>query len=186
MDTDFFKLKASAIQKIEGILKNTEQEVFRLLQNTKYVFPHGTLLKSGKISRGENYNGYPFLILDYPRLNSSESLFLFRTMFWWGNFFSSTLHIKGKFFEEIKENMINAKDRFSGQNSFVFKGEDEWVHDLNHSSYFKVNTLTQNEWADILKSQSFLKISVKTDLKAYSEVSRASLELLSNFLSLSD
>src|SRR6187549_876336 len=50
-----------------------------------------------KISRGENYKGLPYVVLDYPRLFTSEHVFAIRTHFWWGNYFSVTLHLKGQF-----------------------------------------------------------------------------------------
>src|SRR5687767_11488510 len=48
-----------------------------------------------KISKGENYEGLPYLILDYPRFFKPDNIFAVRTMFWWGNFFSTTLHLSG-------------------------------------------------------------------------------------------
>jgi hypothetical protein len=50
---------------------------------------------SPKISRGEYYMGLPYVILDYPRESKDQNLFFIRSMFWWGNFYSSTLHISG-------------------------------------------------------------------------------------------
>src|SRR4051812_25707955 len=58
-----------------------------------------------KISKGENYMGLPSLIFDYPRLSSANDLFFIRTMFWWGNFFSSTLHLSGKYKEKMQKNI---------------------------------------------------------------------------------
>jgi hypothetical protein len=50
---------------------------------------------NGKISRGENYQLLPYIILDYPSYFSRNNIFAVRTMFWWGNFFSITLHLSG-------------------------------------------------------------------------------------------
>ncbi|RYG35601.1 MAG: hypothetical protein EOO01_31385, partial [Chitinophagaceae bacterium] len=51
---------------------------------------HAVLFNSPKIARGENYEGLPYVMLDYPRLFGKENIFAFRTMFWWGNFISVT------------------------------------------------------------------------------------------------
>jgi hypothetical protein len=48
-----------------------------------------------KISKGENYRGLPYVMLDYPRIFGKEDVFAIRTMFWWGHYFSVTLHLKG-------------------------------------------------------------------------------------------
>src|ERR1700744_546088 len=53
--------------------------------------------KEPKISKGENYKGLPWVMLDYPRVFGREEVFAIRTMFWWGHGFSVTLHLKGKF-----------------------------------------------------------------------------------------
>ena len=42
---------------------------------------------SPKISRGEQYLGLPYVMLDYPRIFSKENVFAIRTFFWWGNYF---------------------------------------------------------------------------------------------------
>ena len=48
-----------------------------------------------KIAKGENYLQLPYVLLDYPRCFDKENIFAIRTMFWWGNFFSITLHLSG-------------------------------------------------------------------------------------------
>ena len=56
---------------------------------------------SPKISKGENYEGLPWVMLDYPRYFTANDVFAIRTYFWWGNFFSITLHVKGKFQQQF-------------------------------------------------------------------------------------
>src|SRR3954452_928432 len=46
-----------------------------------------------KISRGENYRGLPYVMLDYPRIFSKDHTFAIRSFYWWGNFFSITLQL---------------------------------------------------------------------------------------------
>src|SRR5580700_4684754 len=73
------------VQNLFGILAvkmKTELETISL--------PDEPLQTNPKISKGENYNGLPYVILDYPRLFSKENVFAIRTMFWWGNYFSVT------------------------------------------------------------------------------------------------
>src|SRR5271169_1886033 len=40
-----------------------------------------------KISRGEQYKGMPWVMLDYPRVFGKEDVCAIRTMFWWGHYF---------------------------------------------------------------------------------------------------
>ncbi len=39
-------------------------------------------------------------MLDYPRAFGRDSIFACRTFFWWGRFFSLTLHLAGRSWNE--------------------------------------------------------------------------------------
>ena len=44
-----------------------------------------------------------------PAVFSKENIFAIRTMFWWGNFFSISLHVSGKYFKtEIDFSKLSA------------------------------------------------------------------------------
>ena len=76
------------------------------IKKKKLVFPHAVDALNGKIFRGENYRQLPYLVLDYPKHFSKESVLAFRTMLWWGNFFSCTLHLQGKALDERRSSLI--------------------------------------------------------------------------------
>ena len=61
---------------------------------------------SPKISKGENYNGLPYVMFDYPRFFTKENVFAVRTFFWWANYFSVTLHLKGEYKEMFAETIF--------------------------------------------------------------------------------
>jgi hypothetical protein len=46
-----------------------------------------------KITKGENHELLPYVVLDYPKINTKEFPILLRTMFWWGKYFSFNLFI---------------------------------------------------------------------------------------------
>src|SRR6185437_142624 len=48
---------------------------------------------SPKISRGENYRGLPWVMLDYPGVLGRDDVMAIRAMFWWGHAFIVTLHL---------------------------------------------------------------------------------------------
>src|SRR5215207_444248 len=98
-NADIILTKNRVLEKIKGLLQLVEQEQLSIIHNEK---PDGAVFGVGpKISKGEQYAGLPYLILDYPRVSGPEGLFFIRHMFWWGNFFSSTLHVSGKYKQEI-------------------------------------------------------------------------------------
>ena len=86
--------------------------------------------KSGKISKGENYLGLPYAILDYPAIFKKENVFAIRTMFWWGNFFSITLHISGR--KRMREINISKLVENLREKNFLFCiNKKEWEHNFD-------------------------------------------------------
>ena len=90
---------------------------------------------SPKISKGENYRGLPWVMLDYPRFFGREEVFAIRTMFWWGHAFSTTLHLKGKY-RELYLPVIEKHWAVLADAGFrVGVSEDEWQHEHGDHNY---------------------------------------------------
>ncbi|HRN57846.1 MAG TPA: hypothetical protein PLL71_15410, partial [Agriterribacter sp.] len=105
-----------------GLLANSYGMLFAALSSAEGISHHP------KISRGENYNGLPYVILDYPKHFTRDHIFAIRTMFLWGNDFSITLHLKGRykalFGEALYENAALLK-----QHGWCMQvSGDEWQH----------------------------------------------------------
>src|SRR5688500_2015672 len=75
-------------QRIIGKVFNLFGELAEMLQTQiQTVSLSGPVIKlSPKIARGENYEGLPYVMFDYPRYFSREHVLAIRTFFWWGNF----------------------------------------------------------------------------------------------------
>ena len=93
--TDWILTKNHILQKVKQLFSNLQSRQHLILQGMLSLQPE-IVNSSPKISKGENYKGLPWLVLDYPRLFEKESFFAIRTLFWWGNFFSTTLHLVRK------------------------------------------------------------------------------------------
>src|SRR5688572_33065082 len=91
-DAQVILTKNSIIQKTVALLSHV-QEVL-LPQAPSFI---QATSPSPKISKGENYKGLPYVILDYPRIAKAQDLFFIRSMFWWGQLFSSTLQVSGSY-----------------------------------------------------------------------------------------
>ena len=132
-DSRFLLEKRKILKKISYGLGEVEITLKELINQGGYHFPEGTLTKSGKISRGENYKGLPYLVLDFPRYSENEQIFIFRTMFWWGNYFLCLL---------ITQNCgytINANE--AGSNLLINLGESPWDYDIAGSDWAPLNSL---------------------------------------------
>lgn len=149
-------------QLLEGVYEEQQVTVERSMKG------HMLFDVPGKISRGENYLGLPYLILDYPR-RSDEGLFFIRTMFWWGRSFSSTLHLSGSY-------KLNYLDKI--QNSYgllrdfsIGIHENPWIHHFEKDNYRLLAGLSEKEFRDACASGDHLKLGMPVSLGDWPQAS---------------
>jgi hypothetical protein len=111
-----------------------------------------------KISKGEHYKGLPYVMLDYPRLFSNLHVLAIRTQFWWGNYFSVTLHLKGLYRERYMGRCVAAHAELAGDGYLLALGEDEWEHEMREPWYRPIASLSPQAFAAAMDSMPFLKI----------------------------
>lgn len=144
--------------------------------------PREVAATSPKISRGENYKGLPWVVLDYPRLFTKENVFAVRTLFWWANYFSMTLHLKGiykkMFLEKIKENI----SFFSDANFYVNINTNEWQHSLHENDYILLKHADAIKLENDFAQTDLLKLSVKVDLDQWNQAQQVLVELFGKIM----
>lgn len=102
--------------------------------------PEGLIQNPPKISRGEKYEGLPYLMLDYPRQFSRENILALRTFFWWGNHCSVTLHCRGEHLAQVRRAIGRSMNRLQTDNYSISFDGDEWVHDLSAAPHHLAGT----------------------------------------------
>lgn len=122
---------------------------------------------SPKISKGENYLGLPYVVLDYPRISSGQDLLFIRSMFWWGHFFSSTLQVAGAYKGQAVEKLAAAHNILAEKNYSVGIHSDPWQHHFDPANYQAINTLLPEEFRKILTQQSHIKIAARWSLSEW-------------------
>lgn len=144
-------------------------------------FPQDALTVSPKISRGENYKGLPYVMLDYPRLFTSAHVLAIRTHFWWGNYFSVTLHLKGLYKDRYVPALLNYYPEFCNEEYFLCSGQDEWEHELAPPSFTAVSDLSFQMFENLVREMPFVKLARQFPLedwdKMHESIGRAQLEL---------
>jgi hypothetical protein len=132
-----------------------------ILKKYSSQLPEEVLKISPKISRGENYKGLPWLVLDNPRYFQHNNIFAIRTMFWWGNFFSITLHVSGKNKNDLLKNLNNNVSLLAKNDFYIYNETKEWEHDIDPGSYKKLSAINEDELQKIFSANNFLKLAVK-------------------------
>lgn len=137
-------------------------------------FPSEAVQYPPKISKGENYLGLPWVILDYPRLFSRDEVFAIRTMFWWGNFISVTLQLKGKFTSIYGMKILHHHQMLSDHNFYLCIENDEWRHEFRSDNYIPFRDANLAEAEKHLVQKSFCKIAARIPVgewnNAYSRI----------------
>jgi len=171
-DADLILTKNRVIEKAGWLLADLQQVYYMVLQNKEINLPDEIRKSSPKISKGEYYEGLPYLILDYPRYFTRPDIFAIRTMFWWGNFFSITLHLSGiyknKFIHQIKNDLSILK-----KNDFhISTGENEWAHHFEKNNYLHLQMMDENFIEQKLNEGSFIKLAKKYPINTWHRVSK--------------
>src|ERR1700761_6820389 len=135
--------KNNIIQKVYALFGMVAEEMQKLL--LLHPVPDEVYNSSPKIARGENYSGLPYVMLDYPRFFSSQDVFAIRTFFWWGNYFSITLHLKGSYTVWAVDQVKNNFELLKSSGFYLATSSDEWQHDLHQEHYTSIADLTASE-----------------------------------------
>jgi len=183
-DVAFLYTKKEVTDKIFELFNDIRNELKKIVSNSEFEFPEGMDTSMGKITKGENYNLLPFIVLDYPKLFTQESIFAYRVMFWWGNFFSFTLHLRGEALHNHSKQLINNIERLKNKNFYYCLNNNEWEYHYNSDNYQLIDHITTDEIKAYIQKRDFVKISRKLELKDWNDVKKESIQALSDYLML--
>jgi hypothetical protein len=149
MDPEWILTKNSIIGKVVGLLAALSEDYRPVWENAH--LPGGAHPSTHKITRGENYKGLPWVVLDYPRIFGKEDILAIRTLFWWGRHFSITLHLKGRY-KELFLPVIqkNWKD-LSSAGFHIGISDNEWQHEHTPENYQPMDGGVPSTGHDFLK-----------------------------------
>ena len=175
---DIILTKNAILQKIKSFFEELQVKQMDVLKDYATRFPADITKISPKISRGENYKGLPWLVLDNPRFFQHNNIYAIRTMFWWGNFFSITLHLSGNNKLYFSEKLLKNISILKMNEVYIYNGANEWAHDLDPNSYKKLATTDDVELEKIISANSFLKLAIKSPIDSLEAIEE---KLLRNY-----
>ncbi|MGX5818684.1 hypothetical protein ACWKWU_10840 [Chitinophaga lutea] len=161
LDADFLLRKNRITGKVYGL--------FGALQEQLAADPGiaGAGSQPAKISKGEQYRGLPWVVLDYPRTFGRDDIFACRTFFWWGRFFSATLHLAGHSLERYREGLRALQGPLGDWHVCV--QDDAWEHHFEPENYRRTDTLTAAEWEKRM-AEPFVKLAKRYDLMEWENI----------------
>lgn len=109
-----------------------------------------------KLSKGEQYKGLPYRILDYPRIFNKDDVFACRTFFWWGHTFTFMIHLKGIYQQHYGNALLEAAYPDSKVEWRIALNGEEWEHDA--MSYPTLHSGPLEQWTNSLEQAPFMKL----------------------------
>jgi hypothetical protein len=173
---EFILTKRIIIDKVCSLLAMVLENQKATLSQAENWLPLDVIKSSPKIAKGENYLLLPYVILDYPRCFDGGNIFAVRTMFWWGNFFSITLQLSGKYKERFENKIIENSEKLQ-TDFFICINEYQWQHNFEADNYIPVEQVNKNEFEKLILQKSFVKLAAKFPLQHWNDVPA----LLDNF-----
>lgn len=152
LNSDFILQKNKIIQDLIAYFQALGKEFQARLRETEFCRQNAIPLSNHKVSKGENYLGLPYIMLDIPRIFGKDDILAIRCFFWWGHFISISLLLKGdwqqKFEERIRKNLSN----------------DHWQIDTSESPWNHDNKICQPLQMTSKISKDFFKISKQINI----------------------
>lgn len=126
-----------------------------------------------KISKGENYKGLPWVMLDYPRMFGKEDVCAIRTFFWWGHAFSVTLHLKGEYMRAFLPGIVARRAELEAAGFGMGISDDEWAHEHTEETYGPLGADAADTRSGSSKrgtaERPWLKLSARVGLEHWKE-----------------
>ena len=138
-----------------------------------------------KISRGEQYQQLPYVMLDYPRIFSEQDIFAIRSFFWWGNHCSIHLILKGKYLQQFGNSINNYFQLFGNyapetRGWYIGVGEDPWQHHFEKDNYISIA-----DWNGLpVNNHPFLKLAKKIPLEEWDDINEFMVKHFNRLLSI--
>lgn len=143
-------------------------------------FPKEVATIYPKISKGENYEGLPWVMLDYPRYFLKEHEFSIRTFFWWGNFFSITLLLSGRYQQHYQQAILQFRQSEESKNWYIGCQNNKWLHHFREDNYQPFMSIPAKEIIQL----PFIKLAKKIPLQQWDHIETNFMKDFSTLLTL--
>jgi len=164
INSEFILTKNRIIEKVYTLFGLLSEDYKNKLLTYKTVLPFEVFLSTPKIYKGENYLNLPYVMLDYPRVFLKDDVFAIRSFFWWGNYFSITLQLGGRFLQAYRNKIeVNLK-REVNDDYFICINDAPWEHHFEISNYQSLKTFDSIE---PILNRPFIKIAKQHSLSEW-------------------
>ena len=166
-DKEWILTKQIIIEKVYRLFGKLALSMEHQIREHVEILPEQATSANPKLSRGENYRGLPYVMLDYPRHFTKGSILAIRTLFWWGNFFSINLHLSGVCKEKAAPSLKANFAALQQKNYSICINTEPWQHHFDNDNYVPLNNYTAMEFTTMLYREPFIKIAKRISLQQW-------------------
>lgn len=181
MNGDWILTKNRVLEQISSFLAELQLSQAKLIKQ-QIELPEELLVIPPKLTKGENYLGLPYRVLDYPRLFGQEDMFAIRTLFWWGHYFTVSLLLAGEWKRKTSGALIDAFEQLKQNEYFICIADNPWINEISPENYVRITDLSREGWEKIILEQTFIRISTRHALSDWETMEE---RLLGDFVRLS-
>ena len=164
-NSDWLLTKNAILEKIKGLFSAIASHQQHLLSANGKALPPEVLQTPPKITRGENYLGLPWLVLDQPRFFDKQDIFAIRTMFWWGNFFSVTLQLSGIYHDRFLASINNSYQALRKKDFHIGCSNTQWDHHFGEQNYSLISDFDERSFSRHTGTHPFIKLARRTQIE---------------------
>ncbi|HEY6505883.1 MAG TPA: hypothetical protein VIZ28_18040 [Chitinophagaceae bacterium] len=168
-NADWILTKNGILQKVNYMLGELQSVQQEFLQSYLKKLPGEVIMTSPKISKGENYKGLPWLVLDYPRYFDKDDQFAIRCLFWWGNFFSITLQLSGHYKKIYEKKIGDSFTQLKEEGFSICISDDKWEHHFEAGNYSPLKEINMDTFRKHLNDKEFIKLAKMYPLAQWDE-----------------
>lgn len=156
-ETEVFALRERVMENLHASFERLQKRLAKHLRQGTYLAPDGVDYAEGKISHGEHLEGLPYAFVDLPRFFARDSLFTYRSLFWWGHGLSFSMILEGEHLPQYRRRLLENREILRALDVHVSVAGNPW--DWQRGPGHTLTLDQQNEAAllKLFRAQSYLK-----------------------------
>jgi len=174
-----FLLKNEVDESVCKQLYQFQANISTLIAKESFQLPTKVSKLPGKITKGNNHNGFPFQVSDFPSSLMKEDIFTFRSTIWYGNFFSFGMILSG---QPKTDFAFNHKDLIDKGYQLTFN-EDIWTTEVMPETTIKLNTSTYEDILELIEKSDSFKLFKIFELNHISSFQRLGIDCFKELFS---
>jgi hypothetical protein len=177
-DPAFILTKNRILARISELMGAISDEEVKIADLLREQLPPELFQFPPKLSRGEQYQQLPWLMLDFPRVFQEPDQLAIRQFFWWGKLFSSALLVSGRH----KEMVLNS-NLLQWPDLYVCVHASPWEHHFEADNAQLISSLSDEKYRSICKKE-FLKLAFQLPMENWEQAPEFFLRSYSRWMQL--